>query len=189
MTLTEIKRTITLFEYYKNLGEKTFVQLTDEQLFFRPNNESNSVGILVKHLWGNMLSRWTDFLEEDGEKEWRDRDGEFEPTITTRKELLEKWEQGWTCLFDALNGIREQDLNKVVYIRNQGHSIYEAIQRQLAHYAYHIGQLIYIAKQATSSNWESLSIPKGGSDSFNAEKFKQEKHIEHFSKEFKDKKS
>ena len=184
MTKAEIKSTLTIFEYYKALGEKTFAQLSDEQLFYQANEESNSIGILVKHLWGNMLSRWTNFLTEDGEKEWRARDAEFESTITTRAALLEKWESGWTCLFDALGNIKEGDLDKEVFIRNQGHSVNEAIQRQLAHYAYHVGQLVYVGKLAMNANWHSLSIPKGDSAAFNEAKFQQEKHSEHFSKEF-----
>lgn len=189
MTHTEIQSTITIFEYYKSLGEKTFAQLTDEQLFYQPNGESNSIGILVKHLWGNMLSRWTNFLTEDGEKEWRERDAEFEPTINTRTEMLEKWEAGWACLFNALKDLMENDLDKEVFIRNQGHSINEAIQRQLAHYAYHTGQIVYLGKIAQHENWQSLSIPKGDSKAFNEAKFKAEKHTEHFSEEFTDKKS
>lgn len=184
MTTAEIKSTITIFEYYKSLGEKTFAQLSDEQLFFQPNIDSNSISVLIKHLWGNMLSRWTNFLTEDGEKEWRNRDAEFEPTIQTRKELLEKWDTGWACLFTALKNIEEQDLGKEIFIRNQGHTINEAIQRQLAHYAYHIGQIILIGKLIQKNNWQSLSIPKGNSQTYNQEKFKQEKHTEHFSKEF-----
>ena len=189
MTLQEIKSTITIFEYYKSLGEKTFTQLNDEQLFFQPNGESNSVGILVKHLWGNMLSRWTNFLTVDGEKEWRERDAEFEPSIKTRAELLEKWNAGWVCLFEALSNIKEEDLDQEVFIRNQGHSIFEAVQRQLAHYAYHVGQIVYVGKIVQNDNWKSLSIPKGGSAAFNEEKFLKEKHTEHFSEEFKDPKN
>jgi len=117
------------FEYYKLLGEKTFAQLTDEQLLNQINSESNSIAMIVKHLWGNMLSLWTDFLTTDGEKEWRKRDEEFENDISTRKELLVKWEAGWNCLFNALNSITDSDLSKVIYIRNQGHAILEAINR------------------------------------------------------------
>lgn len=188
MTLTEIKSTVTIFEYYKGLGEKVFAQLSDEQLFFQPNIESNSIGIIVKHIWGNMLSRWTNFLTEDGEKKWRERDEEFEPSIQTRAELMEKWEAGWTCLFNALNSIEEIHLDKEIFIRNQGHSIYEAIQRQLAHYSYHIGQIVFIGKIAQTKNWKSLSIPKGGSSEFNKKKFGLEKNTQHFIKEFKNKK-
>ena len=134
------------FEYYKLLGEKTFAQVTDEQLFIQANSESNSIATIVKHLWGNMRSRWTDFLTTDGEKKWRKRDEEFENDSSTRQEMLEKWNAGWACLFNALNSITDADLAKVIYIRNQRHTILEAINRQLAHYPYHVGQIIFIGK-------------------------------------------
>ena len=177
---------IKQFEYYKMLGEKTFAQLTDEQLFWQFNPESNSIGSIVKHLWGNMLSRWTDFLTSDGEKEWRMRDAEFENDITTRQELLDKWNAGWTCLFNALNSLTPEDLQKEIYIRNMGHTVTEAINRQLAHYPYHVGQIVFIGKMACDENWASLSIPKGNSNAYNAEKFSKPKHKEHFTSEFLD---
>ena len=159
------------FEYYKLLGEKTFAQLTDEQLFIQINSESNSIATIVKHLWGNMLSRWTNFLTTDGEKEWRKRDEEFENDIKTREELLEKWEAGWSCLFDALNSITDSDLSKVIYIRNESHTVLEAINRQLAHYPHHVGQIVFVGKMFSAGSWKSLSIPKGASNQFNQEKF------------------
>ncbi|MBL7933641.1 MAG: DUF1572 family protein, partial [Bacteroidia bacterium] len=171
------------------LGEKTFSQLSDEQLFWKPNDESNSIGTIAKHLWGNMLSRWTDFLTSDGEKDWRDRDAEFENDIQTREELLKKWNEGWKCLFDTLNGLNEKDLDKEIYIRNQGHSVMEAINRQLAHYPYHVGQIVFIGKLAVNQNWKSLSIPRGSSKQFNAEKFSQEKKHQHFTDDVLKKKS
>jgi hypothetical protein len=115
------------FEYYKMLGEKTFSQLSDEQLFIQLNEESNSVATIVKHLWGNMLSRWTDFLTTDGEKEWRQRDAEFENDISNRTELLYKWNEGWTCLFNAINSLTENDLTKEIFIRNQGQTLLNEI--------------------------------------------------------------
>ena len=151
------------FEYYKLLGEKTFSQLTDEQLFFQATSESNSIATIVKHLWGNMLSRWTDFLTTDGEKEWRKRDEEFENDISTRQELLEKWQAGWCCLFNALDSIKDSDLSKIIYIRNQDHTILEAISRQLSHYPHHVGQIVFIGEMVRDKNWNSLSIPKGTS--------------------------
>lgn len=172
------------FAYYQLLGEKTFAQLKDEELFFQPNEASNSIAVMVNHLWGNMLSRWTDFLSSDGEKEWRNRDLEFENVINTRDELLEKWNNGWTCLFNALNSINEVNRNQLVYIRNQGHTITEAINRQLAHYAYHVGQIVYLGRQIKDQDWQSLSIPKGGSQAYNAEKFGQEKKKGHFTDEY-----
>jgi len=171
------------FQYYKLLGEKTFSQLTDEQLFNQINSESNSIAMIVKHLWGNMLSRWTEFLTTDGEKEWRKRDEEFENDISTRKELLEKWEEGWYCLFNALNSITDSDLSEVIYIRNQGHTILEAINRQLSHYPHHIGQIVFIGKMLRDKDWNSLSIPKGASKEYNLEKFSQSKIKQHFTDE------
>lgn len=172
------------FEYYKMLGEKTFSQLTDIQLFEQYNDESNSIAIIVKHLWGNMLSRWTDFLTTDGEKEWRKRDAEFENDITNRAELLKKWNEGWTCLFNAINQLTENDLNKEIFIRNQGHSVTEAINRQLAHYPYHIGQIVFIGKMLCNNKWTSLSIPKGNSKEYNKEKFLKPKQKQHFTDEY-----
>ncbi|MFN6086216.1 MAG: DUF1572 domain-containing protein [Fluviicola sp.] len=184
MTNDFLDSAIKQFEYYKLLGEKTFEQLTDEQLFVQVNEESNSVASIVKHLWGNMLSRWTDFLTTDGEKEWRQRDAEFENNITTRSELLEKWNEGWNCLFSAIKPLTESDLSKEIFIRNQGHSVTEAINRQLAHYPYHIGQIVFLGKIFCNENWTSLSIPKGNSSNYNAEKFSQEKTKQHFTDEF-----
>lgn len=183
--LTSTKRQ---FEYYKQLGDKTFDQVQDEKLFYRFNQDSNSIAIIVQHLWGNMLSRWTDFLTTDGEKEWRQRDAEFEDVVKTREELLKKWNEGWNCLFSTLNSLSEEDFSKTVYIRNQGHSVMEAINRQLAHYPYHIGQMVYIAKMLAGNNWESLSIPKNKSNDYNTEKFSLPKHNEHFTEEYLKKK-
>ncbi len=148
------------FEYYKTLGEKTFIQLKDEQLFWQYNPESNSVATIVKHLWGNMLSRWTDFLTTDGEKEWRQRDAEFENDITTRSEMMDKWNEGWSCIFHTLDTLSENDLTKEVFIRKEKHTVVEAINRQLAHYPYHIGQIVYIGKMVCDDKWNSLSIPR-----------------------------
>ena len=172
------------FEYYKMLGDKTIAQLPDDKLFWQYNDESNSIAIIVKHLSGNMLSRWTDFLTSDGEKEWRHRDAEFENDIQSKTELIQKWNQGWDCLFTALNSLTIEDLSKTIYIRNQGHSITEAINRQLAHYPYHVGQMVFIGKMICNEKWTSLSIPKRNSKSYNDEKFSEEKHNEHFTEEF-----
>lgn len=172
------------FEYYKTLGERSIQQLKDEQLFWQYNEASNSIAIIVKHLWGNMLSRWTDFLSSDGEKEWRQRDAEFEADIKDRTELLEKWNAGWQCLFTALDSVNEDNFEQTIYIRNMGHTIVEAINRQMAHYAYHIGQIVYIARMAQDQDWQSLSIPKGDSKRYNAEKFAKPQHREHFTDEW-----
>jgi hypothetical protein len=172
------------FEYYKMLGEKTFAQVTDEQLFWQYNEESNSIAMIVKHLWGNMLSRWTDFLTTDGEKEWRQRDAEFENDINTREELMKKWKEGWECLLKAINALDEKDLDRVIYIRNQGHTVTEAINRQLAHYPYHVGQIVFIGKMLAQHGWVSLSIPRGNSQTYNADKFSRPKEKGHFTDEF-----
>lgn len=171
------------FEYYKSLGEKTFDQLSEEQLFFKPNDQSNSIAIIVNHLSGNMLSRWTEFLTSDGEKDFRNRDQEFENVIKTKEDMIKKWNKGWTCLFDALNQINNQNFDQIVYIRNIGHTITEAINRQSGHYAYHIGQIVYLGK-SLSNEWISLSIPKGKSHNYNQKKFSTEKHKGHFTDEF-----
>jgi hypothetical protein len=172
------------FEYYKLLGDKTIAQVTDEQLFWQYNEESNSIATIVKHLWGNMLSRWTDFLTTDGEKDWRDREGEFENDIRDREELLAKWNEGWNCLFLALDSLNESNFNQLVYIRNQGHTITEAINRQLAHYPYHVGQIVFIGKMVLNEQWTSLSIPRGDSGKYNADKFSKPKARTHFTDEY-----
>lgn len=172
------------FEYYKLLGEKTFDQIADDQINWQYNAESNSIAIIVKHLSGNMLSRWTDFLTTDGEKEWRNRDAEFEGEIKTKIELFEAWNKGWSGLFEALDSISNEDLDKVIYIRNQGHTVMEAINRQLAHYPYHVGQIVFIGKMLLDENWQTLSIAKRASSAYNAEKFSKEKHKGHFTDEY-----
>lgn len=173
------------FEYYKILGEKTFEQLEEQELFWQFNTESNSIAIIVNHLWGNMLSRWTDFLTADGEKPWRNRDLEFESVIASKSDLLEKWEAGWACLFNALDSIHEGNFYTEVYIRNQKHSIVDAVNRQMMHYAYHIGQIVYIGRMIKGKTWKSLSIPKGASAEFNEKKFSKGKHDGHFTDELK----
>ena len=171
------------FEYYKMLGEKAMAQVSDEQLNWQANEDSNSMATIVKHLWGNMLSRWTDFRTSDGEKSWRQRDEEFENDWTDRAFILSKWEEGWACLFNAINPLTVDDLEELIYIRNMGHTVTAAINRQLAHYAYHIGQMVYLAKMSADT-WQSLSIPRGQSKTYNAEKFSQPKREEHFTKSF-----
>lgn len=144
----------------KSLAEKTFEQLDEEKLFWFPNDSSNSIAILVKHMSGSMVSRWTDFLISDGEKIDRDRDGEFEDTISNRTELYEVWNKGWDVFFLALDSIESDQLLLEIYIRNVPHTVIEAIERQMYHYAYHTGQIVYIAKQLMSDDWTSLTIPK-----------------------------
>ena len=168
------------FEYYKAFADKAMSQIPDEGLFWQYNEQSNSIAIIVSHLSGNMISRWTDFLTTDGEKEWRDRDAEFEPGLQTKEEIISTWENGWKCLFMALSNLSDNDLDKIVYIRHMGHTVAEAINRQLAHYPYHVGQIVFLSKMITGENWRSLSIPKGGSKKYNEVKFLTPKHIEHF---------
>lgn len=184
MIINYLESTRKQFEYYKLLGDRTFAQLNEAELFWQYNEASNSIAIIVKHLWGNMRSRWTDFLSSDGEKKWRYRDQEFEPTIQTQQELLEKWEEGWQVLFAALDSVNEENFTTTVYIRNMGHTITEAINRQLAHYSYHIGQITYIGRMIKGETWQSLSIPKGDSKKYNTEKFAQPKRQAHFTDEF-----
>lgn len=186
MNSNYLESVIKQFEYYKMLGDKTFVQIPDEKLFWQFNEDSNSIAIIVKHLWGNMMSRWTDFLTTDGEKEWRNRDAEFENDFSGKKEMIEKWNEGWKVFLDTLKSLKEEDLEKIIYIRNQGHTVLEAINRQLAHYPYHIGQIVFIGKLCTE-NWESLSIPKGKSTDYNTEKFSKPKERGHFTDEFRNK--
>ncbi|WP_242134795.1 DUF1572 family protein [Aestuariivivens marinum] len=171
------------FKYYKGLGDKTFVQLSFEELQNEIALDSNSISIIVKHMVGNMLSRWTNFLSEDGEKEWRKRDLEFEDSYTCKAELLDAWEKGWQCLFDAITPLTAGDLERIIYIRNQGHTITEAINRQLAHYSYHVGQIVFLGKVLKGKDWKSLSIPKGGSAKYNEEKFNKSKERKHFTEE------
>lgn len=168
------------FAYYKQLGERTFAQLEDHHLFHRADPEANSIAIIVHHLWGNMLSRWTHFLTTDGEKPWRERDREFEDELTTREAMLARWEEGWACLFQALGSITPENVDTTVYIRAQAHTIVDAVNRQLCHYAYHVGQIVLLGRMLKGPAWNSLSIPRGGSAGFNQEKFGRGKHGGHF---------
>lgn len=173
------------FEYYKMLGEKAMAQVPDDKLYWRYNEESNSIAMIVHHLWGNMRSRWTDFLTSDGEKQWRNRDAEFDTlTAAGRQHIMQQWNEGWQCLFDALDTLSEDDLAKTIYIRNMGHTVADAINRQLAHYPYHVGQIVFTGKMVCADGWASLSIPRGNSTQYNTEKFAQDQHIEHYTDEF-----
>jgi len=168
------------FLYYKLLGEKAMDQLQPEQLFVSVTEDTNSIATIIKHISGNMLSRWTDFLTTDGEKEWRNRDAEFENTIKTKEELLKVWNDGWDCFLNALNSLTPNQLTDIIYIRNEGHTVVEAINRQLAHYPYHIGQIVFYAKMLKKEEWTSLSIPKNNSKNYNADKFSKDKSIKNF---------
>lgn len=158
---------IKRLSYYKDLGDKTFAQLKEEDFHFTPNTESNSIALIIQHTAGNMLSRWTDFLTTDGEKEWRKRDTEFEEQQLTKQQLINFWQKGWDCLFNSLNCLTEEDLLKTIYIRSEGLLVIDAINRQMAHYPYHVGQIIYLAKLIKNKDWQNLSIAKGHSHQFN----------------------
>ena len=177
------------FEYYKLLGEKTFQQISPADFFWKPNEESNSIAIIINHLHGNMLSRWTDFLSTDGEKDFRNRDAEFEIHSQDVIELILQWNEGWKTLFVALDSINETNFNNIIYIRNEGHSITDAINRQLSHYPYHVGQIVFIGKMICATKWSSLSIAKGASKSYNLEKFSIPPRKQHFTEEEFKKKS
>ena len=176
---------IKQFEYYKILSERSFDQVNDEQFFWQYNDESNSIAITAKHMAGNMLSRWTDFLTTDGEKIWRNRDMEFELENESRQDIMEHWKKGWNCLFAAMNEISEQNFDKQLLIRNTPHSITEAVNRQVGHMAYHTGQIAYIGRMIKGKEWQSLSIPKGKSVEFNQQSFAKEKRQEHFTDEWR----
>lgn len=157
------------FHYYKSVGDRAIERVSEEQLHWNYNNDSNSIAVIIKHIAGNSISRWTDFLNSDGEKLSRNRDDEFEETAESKEELLALWNKGWACLFNAIDPLKPDDLMCIIYIRNEGHTVMEAINRQLAHIPYHIGQIVYIAKMVTKDGWQSLTIPKGKSKEFNAD--------------------
>ncbi|MGC1415438.1 MAG: DUF1572 domain-containing protein [Candidatus Acidiferrum sp.] len=162
---------IGLFHYYKKLGERAMAQCPDDCLFIALDAESNSIAIIVKHVAGNMRSRWRDFLTTDGEKPDRNRDTEFETPPASRAELMEMWERGWKYVFEALEPLKEADLTRTVTIRSEPHSVMQAINRQIAHYAHHVGQILFLAKHfafTRTGKWESLSVPRGKSAEMNA---------------------
>jgi len=159
--------------YYKELGDKTFAQLTENDFHYQPNEASNSIAIIIQHMAGNMLSRWTDLLTTDGEKEWRNRVIEFEEQHMNKEQLTGSWEKGWACCLGAIASLTEADLGKTIYIRSEGLTVVDAINRQLAHYPYHVGQIIYIGRMIKNESWQNLSIPKGNSGQFNKEMSKK----------------
>ena len=166
-TQSYLEDSLTLFRYYKGLADRAIEQVADESLFTVLDEESNSIAIVVKHMSGNMRSRWTDFLTTDGEKPDRNRDGEFVDPPATRQGLLDMWEDGWNCLFQALALLSEEDLRRTVMIRGEAHSVMQAINRQVAHYAYHVGQIVLLARHAAHDRWQSLTIPRNRSAEFN----------------------
>ncbi|RFS26272.1 DUF1572 domain-containing protein [Chitinophaga silvatica] len=167
---TYLKSVLQRLEIHRLLGTTTLLRLNDEQLHWQPEGAPNSIAIIIQHLHGNMLSRWTDFLTSDGEKPGRSRDQEFIEHAASAHELLTLWNEGWECMLQAIGSLTPEDLEKTVYIRNEPHSVVDAINRQLAHVPYHVGQIVYIGKMVMGDAWESLSIPKGDSDKFNQSK-------------------
>jgi Protein of unknown function (DUF1572) len=166
-TTSYLKDSIDLFCYYKKLGDRAVAQCPDEGLFTMLDAESNSIAIIVKHMAGNMRSRWTDFLTTDGEKPDRNRDTEFEAPPKTRAELLEMWERGWKLLFGALEPLSDAHLTRTITIRTEPHSVMQAINRQIAHYSYHVGQIVYLARHFAGDKWQTLTVPKKKSAEFN----------------------
>ncbi len=158
---------IRRLKYYKHLAEQAFDQLDEKDFHYQPSSESNSIAVIIQHMAGNMLSRWTDFLTSDGEKEWRHRDDEFEIHAYSKQQLIDFWEKGWNYFIDSLQSLLDDDLLKIIYIRKEPLSVIDAINRSLAHYPHHIGQILYIGKIIRNENWKSLSIPKGHSDQYN----------------------
>lgn len=170
-----LESAIQRFKEYKTLGEKTFAQLDDEDLLFSPNSVSNSIAVIIQHLHGNMVSRWTNFLTEDGEKEGRNRDEEFKEPTSSKQELMNKWEEGWKVFLDTLELLKEEDLDKTITIRMQPLNVVDAINRQMGHYSYHVGQIVYLGRWIKGEEWKSLSITKGASRKFN-EDMKASRH-------------
>lgn len=162
-----IESALGILTLYKSLADKAMDQINDEEFFRLPEPESNSIAIIVKHINGNLRSRWTDFLTTDGEKEWRDRDSEFEFDNKGRSQLMQEWERSWQCLFSSLEGLTRDDLGRTVTIRNEPHSVLEAANRTLAHISYHVGQIVFLAKMLKSGQWQTLSIAKRRSQEFN----------------------
>lgn len=159
------------FHKYKQMGDKTFSQLTNDEILWKYNDDDNSVSQIVKHISGNLLSRWTNIFTEDGEKPWRDRDQEFEDPFTSKEAMIASWENAWQCLFNTLGTINATNFHEQIKIRNEEHSLIEAINRQMTHYAAHVGQIVYLGKMIKGQEWISLSIPKGQSETYNKEKF------------------
>jgi Protein of unknown function (DUF1572) len=166
-TTSYLEDSIALFRHYKQMAEGAIEQVTDEQLFVTLDEEMNSIAIIVKHMTGNMRSRWTDFLTSDGEKPDRNRDIEFDMPPATRADLMRIWDDGWERLFAALTPLSSLDMERTVTIRGEPHSVMQAMNRQVAHYAYHCGQMVFLAKHFKGREWKSLSVPRNKSDEFN----------------------
>lgn len=181
----KIKIYISQFQYYKELADKAIAQINKEQVFYQSNDVSNSIAVIMKHIAGNMKSRWTNIFESDGEKEWRNRDSEFIDEFANYEDLNKYWESGWKVLFDTLEDLSDNDLESIIYIRNMGCTLHDAIIRQMGHYPYHIGQIVYLARMYKGDDFESLSIPKGKSDEFNSKRFSKDESIKHFTEDMK----
>jgi Protein of unknown function (DUF1572) len=166
-TTSYVEDSLSLFRYYKKLAEKAMEQVTDKQLVQVLDPEMNSIAQIAKHMAGNMRSRWTDFFTSDGEKPSRDRDSEFVEPPPSREELMSMWESGWDCVCSALEPLSPEDINRIIYIRGEAHSVMQAVNRQIAHYAYHCGQIVFLAKHFQHAQWKSLSVPRGQSAKFN----------------------
>lgn len=166
-TTSYLADSLAVFRYYKMLAERAMEQTPDEHLFTVMDGESNSIAIIVKHLAGNMRSRWTDFLTTDGEKPDRDRDSEFEAPAATRTDVMAQWMSGWAVFLEALEGLTEDDMDRTVTIRGEAHSVMQAINRQLAHYPYHVGQIVLLARHFAGGAWTALTVPRGKSAEFN----------------------
>lgn len=167
LTVSYMEDSLSLFRYYKKIAEGAMEQVPEEQLFAALDGEMNSIAVIVKHMAGNMLSRWTDFLTSDGEKPDRNRDSEFVDPPGSRDELMALWNRGWACVFSAIEPLSDADLSHTITIRGEAHSVMQAINRQIAHYAYHCGQIVFLAKHFRGGEWKSLSVPRGGSAGFN----------------------
>ena len=166
-TTSYLEDSVAVFRYYKTLAERAMAQVTDEQLVAVLDSEMNSISQIVKHMAGNMRSRWTDFLTSDGEKPDRNRDSEFEDPPATRESVMNLWEQGWNYLFTALDPLSEPDMDRTITIRGEAHSVMQAINRQISHYSYHCGQIVFLAKHFQHDSWKPLTIPRGKSANFN----------------------
>ena len=166
-TTSYLEDSIGVFRYYKKLAERAMEQVSDEQLLATLDQEANSIAVIVKHMTGNMQSRWTDFLTSDGEKPGRNRDAEFSDPPATREALLQLWEDGWQCLLGTLESLSDADLARTITIRGEAHSVMQAINRQVAHYSYHCGQIVFLAKHLCAGRWRVLSVPLGKSAEFN----------------------
>lgn len=178
--MSKISIYISQFQYYKGLAEKAIDQIGEDQVFYQADAQSNSIAVIIKHIAGNMRSRWTNMFETDGEKVWRNRDDEFVDDFKNLGQLLEYWESGWEVLFDTLEDLTDADLDSIIYIRNMGCTVHDAIIRQMGHYPYHIGQIVYLARMYRGEDFVSLSIPKGKSKEYNDKRFVKKKSIKHF---------